>query len=731
MTSSHWVSLLKGIIYAGLFGLLLTPFIVANSLYFPFVTGKAFFFQIITEIIFGAWIILAIFNPEYRPKKSLLLGSIVAFLLIALIANSLSDNPTVSFWSNFERMEGYITLLHFAALIVVLGTVMNHIRVWRVYIHTAIVASTAMMISAFSDIAQYGFAYRIDTTLGNPIYLAVFMLINSFLLLWLIAQLQKSSIKEYFTSFLFWLYGILWILHIVIVFQTQTRGAMLGVAVGLGITFILTALFAKQEKPLRTLSAVAVIIMLCGGAAIFLGRDTDFIKSIPALERLTTISASEGTGQARLWNWGIAWQGIKEKPWFGWGQGNYNVVFDTHYDPKMFEQEPWFDRAHNVVIDWTVATGIIGVLAYLAIFLTALFVLWKYAEISVFEKSVLTGLLLGYFTHNLFVFDHTTSYILFAIVLAYIYYCSVVKANVWYARVFNIAHKELAVVVPVICITALLIYVINIPGYLTAKDLVSAVQVFRKDEQGRLYYFHPKGLEDNIQLYEQIITRDTYGTAEVRTRLVSAAGDVARIDNIDMATKNIFTTFATEQMLSQIASSPNDARYAYLLASLYAQLGDLERAITTIQHSIRISPHKQIFHFLLARLYAAQNNAPLALQSAKYAYELAPQFDTAWHQYAAILGMMDQVAFQEEVARQIAQNRFDRVEKIIMDSISRKPDALTNYISLSALYFQQGNTQKALDVLTDAIAKFPQAKVQLETLQTQIKSGNNPLGRKF
>ncbi len=731
MTSSHWTSLFKGIIYVGLFSLLITPFIVTDSLYFPFITGKAFFFQIVTEIIFGAWIILAIFNPEYRPKRSLLLGSIATFLLIALIANSFSDNPTVSFWSNFERMEGYVTLLHFAALVVVLGTVMNHTRVWRLYIHTAIVASTAMMISAFSDIAQYGFAYRIDTTLGNPIYLAVFMLINSFLLLWLIAQLQKSSIKEYFTSFLFWLYGILWILHVVVVFQTQTRGAMLGVAVGLGITFILTALFAKQDKPLRTLSAVAVIIMLCGAAAIFLARDTDFIKSIPALERLTTISASEGTGQARLWNWGIAWQGIKEKPLFGWGQGNYNIVFDAHYNPQMFEQEPWFDRAHNVVIDWAVSTGIVGVVAYLAIFVTALFVLWRRTEISVFEKSVLTGLLAGYFTHNLFVFDHTTSYILFAIVLAYIYFCSATDSDLLCGRVFDMRNKELLIVVPITFITIWLIYVVNIPGYVSARDVVSAIQLFRKDEQGRIYYAQANGLEDNMKLYEKVIARDTYGTPEVRSRLAVAAGEVARIDNIDVQIKNTFVTFAINQMLAQIESAPNDARYPYTLSGLYAQLGNLDQAVTEVQRAIDISPDKQIFHFLLARLYAAQNNASLALQSVTYAYELAPQFDRAWSQYATMLGIVDQKMFDAEITTQIAAGRFDRVETLIKENIMRKPDDLSGYVSLSALYFQQGDTQKALGVLTDAITKFPQAKVQLEKLRAQITTGNNPLGQKF
>ena len=71
----------------------------------------------------------------------------------------------------------------------------------------------------------------------------------------------------------------------------------------------------------------------------------------------------------------MSWQGVKEHPILGWGQENYIVLFNKYYDPKMYQQEPWFDRSHNVFFDWLVSGGILALLAYLS-FLRWLFIIY-------------------------------------------------------------------------------------------------------------------------------------------------------------------------------------------------------------------------------------------------------------------------------------------------------------------------------------------------------------------
>src|SRR5882724_5774242 len=108
----------KSLQYAIIAGLLLTlfvPLIVSTNFFFPFITGKNFAFRILTELIFGLWIVLALRDVHFRPKFSWLAAMLMVFLVIIGIADIASPNSFKSFWSNYERMEGYVTLLHLAA----------------------------------------------------------------------------------------------------------------------------------------------------------------------------------------------------------------------------------------------------------------------------------------------------------------------------------------------------------------------------------------------------------------------------------------------------------------------------------------------------------------------------------------------------------------------------------------------------------------------------------------
>ena len=78
---------LKYIIWAGLYAVLVIPFIVADSLFFPYITGKAFAFRIIVEVIFGLWLILCLKEKEFWPRRSWLLGSVGALVVVLLLAD--------------------------------------------------------------------------------------------------------------------------------------------------------------------------------------------------------------------------------------------------------------------------------------------------------------------------------------------------------------------------------------------------------------------------------------------------------------------------------------------------------------------------------------------------------------------------------------------------------------------------------------------------------------------
>ena len=83
------------VIEYGVYLSLLTPFIFIKDYFFPFVVPKTVFFRIIVNVIFIAYILLAVSNPKYRPRLTLLNLAVFAFLLVLVLASV--------FGVNFER----------------------------------------------------------------------------------------------------------------------------------------------------------------------------------------------------------------------------------------------------------------------------------------------------------------------------------------------------------------------------------------------------------------------------------------------------------------------------------------------------------------------------------------------------------------------------------------------------------------------------------------------------
>ena len=76
--------LLKGVMYVSLFAVVLLPWYVENEWFFPFITGKNFYFRILVEIAFASWVLLALYDKQYRPRFSWILGGMSALVVVSL-----------------------------------------------------------------------------------------------------------------------------------------------------------------------------------------------------------------------------------------------------------------------------------------------------------------------------------------------------------------------------------------------------------------------------------------------------------------------------------------------------------------------------------------------------------------------------------------------------------------------------------------------------------------------
>jgi O-antigen ligase len=163
---------------------------------------------------------------------------------------------------------------------------------------------------------------------------------------------------------------------------------------------VLTAVTKGGLARRISVGALALIVVLVLGFISL--RDTAFVKNSDLWNRIAHISTADG--QTRFTLWHMAYEGFLERPVLGWGQEGFNYVFNKYYDPTLYQQEPWFDRAHNAFVDWLTAGGLPAFLLYISLFATAIFMLWR-SPLPTAERVALTCVILGYAFHNVFVFD--------------------------------------------------------------------------------------------------------------------------------------------------------------------------------------------------------------------------------------------------------------------------------------------------------------------------------------
>ncbi|MHB8652005.1 MAG: O-antigen ligase family protein [Minisyncoccota bacterium] len=585
---------MNSILRMGIVGLLgviicVIPFVVTNGMFFPFITGKNFLFRVLVELAFGLWIVLAYRDEAYRPQKSAILWAVIAFMGVITVADLFGENSMKAVWSNYERTEGLVTILHLGAYFLVATSVFQTMKSWMRFFQASLVASVLMagygllQLWGFLDIHQG--STRLDATFGNSAYLAVYMLVNIFLAAFLAAREQGMFAKQMQI-----VYGAVALLDAFIVYHTATRGAILGLIAGAAVTGTLVVLFSDRESQIRRWGLGILVAVLSIVGVFFAIRDTSFVKESPVLSRFASISLTEQTTKSRFMVWDMALQGFKERPLLGWGQEGFNYVFNKYYNPKMWSQEPWFDRAHNVFLDWLIAGGALGLLAYLSLFGTLLYLVWasRVHGLSILEKSILTGLLAGYFVHNLVVFDNLMSYVLFFSILAMVHSVSV-KPTPRPAENRNMkgpdrttdVGMDTVVALAAAVLTIFVVYAVNYKPYETNVALIDTLQaqaniptpsyeleqVFRDlnnpalSSEGRRKLF-----SDTTALWADSVKKYPYSE-----RTVSLAELLALTGN--GASAQTYFPAAEKTLMDAVQSSPRDIQVHVELASLYEIFG--------------------------------------------------------------------------------------------------------------------------------------------------------------
>lgn len=710
------------IIEWGTYLILFTPLILIKSYYFPYVVPKTIFFRLIVNIIFVAYVLLVLSNRKYLPKFNALTIAVAVFVGITTLTSFTGVNLGKSFWSTFERMTGILTFFHLFAFFIILINVFRERKHWeRILTISIIVGVIESLYALFTNNPSS----RSGGTIGNVSFMATYLLFDIFFAV-ILLFIKRGGWRIF--------YGItLLILLSPLFFSVELpRGALGAFFVGIVLLGLGYMLFSGKKLLKRLAPAVLVLVVL---ATIGISQ-TRFFK-----ENFSADIKKELPGEARLIIWRMSFEAWKERPWLGWGQENFNIAFAKHFDPKLAGTgDLWYDRAHNIVLDMVVASGLIGLLSYLSIFVIAVFGLLKLCPKIIEKKNTLfplgmVALLAVYLAQNIWVFDMISSYMIFFLSLAFVYFLiqggnlqPLPQREGKTGRVFQFFGTVL------IIITVFTFYFGNIQSARASHYTVLGV-VFP--------------LERAIPAFQKAIESSPMSIVETPEQFSRKVTDLVFDKNVDKELlKNGFELAAIE-MKKSIDKSPLDFR-AYLILgreynSFYLLTQDkekLEQAEIYLKKALEISPKNQQAYWSFAQNRLLQDKEEEAIDLMQKAVDLNPKFGESHWNLAMIYRAIGQhkLALEKvEDAEEAGYNwkeemtdlkkvielyqNVDDEEKLLelyLLAIEKEPKNAQFRAGLAVVYANLGQFDKARQLAEEAISLNPDFKAELEEFLRQL-----------
>ena len=276
---------------------------------------------------------------------------IPAFLVSAIISTLLSPLPIISWWGNDDRWQGLLNwscYLVFAFLL--WQSVTTEKRRQIVFMTISLTGVVTALLAIWQRLADPWAPYlstelfqgRLYSTLGHPNFFAYYLLFTISVTLILLLHTRRS--RPLWASAL--------LLQVVVLIFTGSRGGLLGLAVfGGGVL----AYLWWQKRAWWKLGLFTLITLLAISAVSFLGQ-----WSLTEQRSLTSRT--------------LIWQDVTglivQRPWFGYGFDTLPWFFPTQKSVELLNYENMnmnADRAHNIVLDLSYNTGLVGLTLWLII----------------------------------------------------------------------------------------------------------------------------------------------------------------------------------------------------------------------------------------------------------------------------------------------------------------------------------------------------------------------------
>ncbi len=308
-----------------------------------------------------------------KPVPFLAAGLLSAYGL----ATVTSIAPRLSLWGSYQRFEGlYTTGVYFIIFFSILARLRTREQIDRLITTVLLVSFPISLYGILQhfglDPLQWGWdvSTRVTSTLGNPIFLAAFLIMVVPLTLYRILEAGRETARASINQI--GCYFVLLSTQLICVFFTQSRGPWLGLMAGLFFFALLLAAVRHKKKWTALITGTGIAVILALVLISLPNSPLQFMRKVPYLSRMSEVFDS--SGRVRLLIWQGAAQLVAAEPkraLIGYGPETMFIAFSPYYDPELRRlegHETFPDRSHNETFDALVTTGFIGCTIYLLLF---------------------------------------------------------------------------------------------------------------------------------------------------------------------------------------------------------------------------------------------------------------------------------------------------------------------------------------------------------------------------
>jgi O-antigen ligase/tetratricopeptide (TPR) repeat protein len=674
----------------------LTPLVYRQKLFYSFDSEKGLFFRFIVEIIFGLWLILILKNPSFRPQKTLINVALGVLALVLIIVDICGVDTYLSVFSNFERMSGLILYLSVFAYCLVIASVVNTPKRW---LFLGISLSVVAVIVAIKGIIQsynqddiLANGVRVISTIGNANQLAAYLLSGFFIIGLLITQwiLPLRENKKFLSNILLVISGIFLIIYAFCLLKTATRGALVGLIAGVSLMLILAFIFTKQKR-IKILLATLSIGFVLSLTGLFYFRKAKFITQNTALSRITRITGDGGvnTITSRLENYKVAWEGIKSKPILGWGQETYHYTYAQFFNPKLYNDASWYDRVHNIILEWLIIGGIVGLLAYLSLWGAVLYQIWqKNNRLGISSKVILSGFLMAYFVSNLSLFDNLLTLMAFMITIGFVEQHSLKKEEL---KPLSLNNKQLIM-------SGLIVFLFTI------FSIQQTCQKAYQSNKSIANAYNAGSLEEVISNYELAYPKALIGRQEIAEQFATMAKDIVN-SPMPESDKQRYFIAATNVMKTEVNHHPDYARLQIIYGDLLKAQGDNIEALKTFEKIQTLAPRRQSNLKQLAMFYADNKQYKNAVDLLQSAFLLNTENEELKIYQAIVLAMNGDRSNRDKVVNEISEKELNKNIELIRYSFELTGD-LISFLKLCNEHFIDKESTEIISYQTWATTAF-------------------------